>query len=292
MPTERALEQQSVAAAVLAYSRFELLQSLIAALRAQTRPPDEIIVVNQGSRADMAAWLAEQPDLRVITQENRGSAGGFCTCIEESMRRGHDWTWVFDDDGIPEHTALANLVLSPYLVPETVFMASRVVDPEGRTYMTPPPINPNGWYGTVMADGCVEVGRCCWLGMLVSSDAVRRAGLPIAEFFLFDEDQEFSGRLARHGKAYCAVRSVVVHHQHPEFDRFGKDFIKFAYFVRNRIARAKIEPGSLLKKVYRASRCAVEFLAMVAKREAPLRTVPWVLRGLFTFWPRVRFPGK
>ena len=288
MPEES--ERASVAAVVLAFSRYELLQQLIEALRQQTRRPDEIIVVNQGSKPEIARWLAEQNDLTVITQENRGSAGGFCTCIEESMRRGHAWTWVFDDDGIPEHTALAELVLSPHFLPETVFMASRVVDPKGQTYMTPAPINSNGWYGTVLADGCVEVGGCCWLGMLVNSDAVRRCGLPIAEFFLFDEDQEFSNRLARSGRAYCAIRSVVVHYQHPDFDPFGKDFIKHAYFVRNRIARAKIEPGSLLKKTVRAVRRAVEFLGMVARREAPLRTVPWVLRGLFTFWPRVRFP--
>ena len=103
---------QSVAAVVLAYSRYELLQQLIAALRAQSHRPDEIIVINQGSRADIAEWLAAQTDLTVVRQENKGSAGGFCTGIEESLRRGHAWTWIFDDDGIPEPTALEELVSS------------------------------------------------------------------------------------------------------------------------------------------------------------------------------------
>lgn len=281
----------SVAAVVLAFSRYEMLQTLIAALRAQTRRPDEIIVVYQGSRADIADWLSAQTDLTLVRQENKGSAGGFCTGIEESIRRGHAWTWIFDDDAIPEPTALAELVRSPYLDhPDTVFMASRVVDRHGTTYMSPPAADANRWYGTVLQDQCVEVTRACWLGLMVSSTAVRRFGLPIAEFFLFEEDLELTERLVRGGKAYCAINSVIVHYQEPVFDPFGKDFIKNAYYTRNRIARAKIEPGSPALKVLRALRRAAHFLMLVLKRKAPLRTVPWIWRGLFTFWPQVRFP--
>ena len=91
-----------VSAVVLAYSRDKILPDLIDALRNQTRKPDEIIVINQGNNQVIASWLAEQHDLTVITQENRGSAGGFCAGIVESIQRGHGWTWIFDDDAVPE----------------------------------------------------------------------------------------------------------------------------------------------------------------------------------------------
>ncbi len=283
---------QSVAAVVLAFSQYELLQQLVSALRTQTRPPDEIIVVNQGSRNDVASWLAAQPDLTVVCQDNRGSAGGFCSGIEESLRRGHAWTWIFDDDAVPKPTALEELVRTPYFGrAETAFMASRIVDRNGTTYMSPSAADANRWYATVLEDHCVEVVGACWLGLLVSSKAVRRSGLPIAEFFLWDEDAEFTARLARNGKAYCAIPSVIVHYQDPVFDPFGKDFVKFAHWARNRVARAKIEPGPILVRALRALRNAAHFLSLVAKREAPLRTIPWVFRGLFTFWPRVRYPA-
>jgi rhamnopyranosyl-N-acetylglucosaminyl-diphospho-decaprenol beta-1,3/1,4-galactofuranosyltransferase len=282
---------QSVAALVLAFSRFEMLQQLIAALRAQTRQPDEIIVIYQGSRNDIAEWLERQPDLAMLRQNNKGSAGGFCTGIEESLKRGHGWTWVFDDDAIPNPSALEELVRSPYFGrPTSVFLASRVVDRHGTTYMSPPAADANRWYATVLQDKCVEVTSACWLGLLVNSEAVREFGLPIAEFFLFDEDLEFTGRLARNGTAYCAIDSVIVHYQDPVFDPFGKDFIKYAYFTRNRVARAKIEPGAIPVRAVRALRRAAHFLSLVALRKAPFRTVPWVLRGLFFFWPRVRYP--
>jgi rhamnopyranosyl-N-acetylglucosaminyl-diphospho-decaprenol beta-1,3/1,4-galactofuranosyltransferase len=283
---------QTVAAVVLAFSRYETLQQLIAALRAQTRRPDEIIVIYQGRREDIASWLATQADLTVLRQENTGSAGGFCTGIEESIRRGHGWTWIFDDDGVPEPTALEELVCTPYFGrPDTVFMSSRVVDRHGTTYMSPKAADANRWYATVLEDKCVEIVGACWLGLLVSSIAVQRYGLPIAEFFLWEEDWEFTERLARNGKAYCAIRSVIVHYQDSVFDPFGKDFVKYAYYARNRIARAKVRPEPFPIKVLRTLYWAGHFLLLIAKGKAPFRTVPWVLRGVFLFWPKVRYPS-
>lgn len=280
-----------VAAVVLAYSRLETLRELVAGLRAQTRPPDEIIVVNQGSRPELAAWLAAQAGLTVIPQENRGSAGGFCRGIEEALRRGHDWSWIFDDDAVPRPDALEALVRAPaFRAPDTVFLASRIVDAGGRTYMSPVAADANRWYPTVLEDGCVEATAACWLGLLVRSEAVRRCGLPIAEFFLWDEDLEFTTRLARHGRGWCAIRSVIAHYQDASFDPMGKDGTKFVHWARNRIARAKLEPGPVPRRAARALRQAAHFLWMVLEGAAPPRTVAWVFRGLFTFWPRIRFP--
>lgn len=283
---------QSIAAVVLAFSRFEYMQKLISALRAQTHPPDEIIVVYQGPRDDIAQWLATQPDLHVVRRGNEGSAGGFCFGIEESLRRGHRWTWTFDDDAVPEPTALEELVRCPgFGKPDTVFLASRIVDRNGRTYMSPGPADANLWYGSVLRDRCIEVVGACWVGVLVNSDAVRRYGLPIAEFFLCEEDLEFTTRLARHGRAFCPIESVIVHYQEPVFDPFGKEFIKNAYATRNRIARAKVEPGGVPKKIFRSLRRTLHFLMLIVQRKAPVRTIPWIARGLLTFWPRIRYPS-
>ena len=283
-------DSPSIAALVLAFSRFEYLKQLISALRAQTRRVDEIIVVYQGSSNEIGDWLAAQKDLYVVRQENRGSAGGFCTGLELAIRRGHDWTWVFDDDAVPELNALEELVTVPaFRRPETVFLASRIVDPLGQTYMSPTPADPDLWYGTVLEEKCVEVVQACWLGLLVRSRAVLEAGLPIAEFFLWEEDLEFTSRLARRGKGYCAVSSVVRHFQDTKFDPFGKDFIKYAHYARNNIARPKVEPLPPWRICLRSMRRAAGFLSQVARREAPARTLPWIFEGLFVFHPKVRY---
>ena len=279
-----------VSAVVLAYSRDKILPDLIDALRNQTRKPDEIIVINQGNNQVIASWLAEQHDLTVITQENRGSAGGFCAGIVESIQRGHGWTWVFDDDAVPALTALEEIVKCPYFnQKETVFLGSRIIDRHGKTYMSPGGSESIAWYGTVLDDKCVEAVDGCWLGLLVRTQAVFDAGLPVAEFFLWDEDREFITRLARYGKGYCVLTSVVTHFQDDTFDPFGKDFIKIAYYARNHVARAKLIPGSFAAKTLRVSRELFRGFIRVFKGEWPFKVLPWIFRGAFLFWPKIKF---
>lgn len=282
-----------IAAVVLAYSRQEILPRLVDALRGQTRPPDEIIVVNQGSNAEIAGWLAKQDGLTVIVQENRGSAGGFCRGIEESIRHGHHWTWIFDDDAVPAPDALEALCRAPYFQrSETAFLGSRIIDRHGTTYMSPGGADSIAWYGTVLEDKCVEAKDACWLGLLVRSEAVFRAGLPIAEFFLWDEDREFVSRLVRQGKGYCVLDSVVTHYQDAGFDPFGKDFIKAAYFARNHVAREKLRPGSPVLKMFRVSRTAGRLVLRVLRGEWPASILPWIVRGALFFRPTVKYPQR
>ena len=279
-----------VSAVVLAYSRDKILPDLVVALRNQSRKPDEIIVINQGKNPTIASWLAEQQDLTVITQENLGSAGGFYRGIVESIQRGHGWTWIFDDDAVPAPAALEEMVKCPYFKrPETVFLGSRIIDRYGKTYMSPGGSESIAWYGSVLEDKCVEAVDACWLGLLVRTQAVYVAGLPIAEFFLWDEDREFVSRLIRHGKGYCVLTSVVTHYQDDSFDPFGKDFIKAAYFARNHVARAKLVPGSFLLKILRVARVSFRLTFKVFKGEWPLRVIPWIFNGAFLFRPKIRY---
>lgn len=279
-----------VSAVVLAYSREKILPDLIAALRNQSRKPDEIIVVNQGNNPTITSWLAEQQDLTVIVQGNLGSAGGFCRGITESIQRGHGWTWIFDDDAVPAPTALEELVKCPYFKrQETVFLGSRIIDRHGKTYMSPGGSQSIAWYGSVLEDKCVEAVDACWLGLLVRMRAVHEAGLPIAEFFLWDEDREFVSRLVRYGKGYCVLTSVITHFQDENFDPFGKDFIKLAYYARNHVARAKLVPGSFVVRILRVSRVSFTLIFKVLKGEWPLRVIPWILNGAFLFRPRIKY---
>lgn len=282
-----------VSAVVLAYSRDVILPDLIAALRNQTRCPDEIIVINQGSNQSIAKWLAEQHDLTVITQENLGSAGGFCTGIVKSIQHGHGWTWIFDDDAVPALTALEELVKCPYFKQQqTVFLGSRIIDRHGKTYMSPGGSESIAWYGTVLEDKCVEAVDGCWLGLLVRTQAVYEAGLPVAEFFLWDEDREFISRLARIGKGYCVLTSVITHYQNESFDPFGSDYFKVAYFARNRVARAKLIPGSFASKVFRVLREVFRGISRILNGEWPLRVLPWIIKGAVLFWPRIEYIKK
>ncbi len=70
---------QQIAAVIVIWNRLDELKGGITALRQQTRPPDQIIVINNGSTDCTREWLQAQTDLHVIHQDNRGAGGGFAT---------------------------------------------------------------------------------------------------------------------------------------------------------------------------------------------------------------------
>ncbi len=281
---------QSVAVVVLAFSKAELLKQLVDSLRTQTRKPDEIIVVFQGSDARILNWLKEQQDLTLHAQENLGSAGGFSTGIQLAIAKGHRWTWIVDDDAVPAADALQRMVESPHFDwNSTGFLSSRIVDPAGRTYMSPTPKDANLWYGTVLTEHCVPVMKATWLGMLVSTSAVIECGLPIKEYFLWDEDIEFTSRIAHARPSYCVIDSVIVHYQKDQFDPFSPgDKIKHLHFVRNRVATIRLSQGTFVKRWARILLWVAKVVGDVFKRKAPVESIFWVLNGVFMFRPRIQ----
>lgn len=70
------------------------LLNVFPALRNQTRKPDAILVVNNGSTDNTEAWLNQQQDVFFITQKNIGSGGGFNTGISWAYKHGYSWDMV------------------------------------------------------------------------------------------------------------------------------------------------------------------------------------------------------
>lgn len=84
------------------------LPMCIAALRAQTFRDFEIIVVDNASEDGSAAWLATQPDLRVIRNERNF---GFAAACNQGIRASHaPFIALLNDDAQPEPQWLAALV--------------------------------------------------------------------------------------------------------------------------------------------------------------------------------------
>lgn len=93
------------------------LPGCLASLRAQTLPPAEIIVVDNGSGDGSAAWLAAQPDLRVITNP---ANLGFAAAANQGFRAaGAPFIALLNDDTRADARWLAALV-APMLADERV----------------------------------------------------------------------------------------------------------------------------------------------------------------------------
>lgn len=72
------MQASSVAAVVVTHNRQRDLERCLEALRAQTHPLTAIIVVDNASTDATASFLAQQPDITIVTlAANAGGAGGF-----------------------------------------------------------------------------------------------------------------------------------------------------------------------------------------------------------------------
>jgi len=282
------MPKSRVAIGIVTYNRLELLRECLAAVKQQTVPADQVIVVDNGSTDGTHEWLSNVADITVVRQDNLGAAGGFSRVMREGYTGGHDWILCIDDDVMLCPNTLQELVSSPVARPEEVgFLACRVVSRAGQTYMTPLPADPFPlWYDTIGSGGYVRVADANFAGFMVSRTAIQRRGLPIKEFFLWEDDREFSERIARVMPCYLVINSVVVHHQ----GRDGRDFRgKRLLQVRNKAARILISDTTLQLKLWRLFKFGGWLMYVILRQGYPLACVKCALVGLFLFRPKIEY---
>ena len=101
-----------VAAVVVTYNRRDLLLESLAAVLAQTRAPDKVIVVDNASEDGTAAAVRDKfPAVHLAElRRNSGGAGGFAGGMALALADGADLIWLMDDDTVPEPGALSALL--------------------------------------------------------------------------------------------------------------------------------------------------------------------------------------
>jgi len=232
-----------IAAVVVAYNRRDLLVEALTALAAQTHPLDSVVVVDNAS-TDGSAEAAEAASPRtdiVRLERNTGGAGGFAVGIERAITtHGADLVWVMDDDTIPSSTALEELLAVRHRHPGTpVVMASRVLWTDGSDHpMNTPRRKPFlGRSERLAAEnvGAVAVRSASFVSTLFDTAAISRSGLPIAEYFIWNDDFEFTARLLRSGVGVYCPASIVVHKTKALASTDVDPGSRFYYEVRNKI---------------------------------------------------------
>ena len=233
----------NVIAVVVTYNRRDLLLESLAAIQAQTRQPDTVIVVDNASDDGSAAAVREKfPTVHVARLDrNTGGAGGFAYGMKLALDNGADLIWLMDDDTVPEPDALRALIEArgrrdgqpPALV------ASRVLWTDGRAHpMNTPRVKPMATKAE-RADaeraGCLPIRSASFVSVLVDGDQARRRGLPQADYFLWNDDFEFTTRLLRGNTGWLCPDSVVVHKTKTFGSTNNDPGERFFYEVRNKI---------------------------------------------------------
>ncbi len=234
---------EKVVALIVTYNRKNLLAECINALRNQTRRPDAILVINNGSTDETEKWLKTQKDVEYLTQENIGSAGGFSTGITYAFKQGYTWVWCMDDDGYPKEDALANIL--KYDNGDLKLLNCAVLDKENKNSFVWNTKN----YKSIneVKENCIEGIGHPFNGTLLHRRIIERVGVPNAKFFLWGDETEYYYRIVKKNKIpVCTISSSVHYHPSTRFSiKQEWDYAsnwKMYFYVRNRyeVLKAKL----------------------------------------------------
>lgn len=278
----------SVCAVIVTRNRRDLLAECLGRVRALERPVDELVVVDNASTDGTGQMVRERfPEAHLLALEaNVGGAGGFHHGLSWAYARGHEWMWVMDDDTFVERDTLGALLAGAARAPAgrpARVLASRVLWKDGRLH----PMNEpwpywrrRGELARAVDAGLLLLRHATFVSAAIHREAVQRHGLPLAHYFVWTEDFEYTGRILREEAGYLVPESTVLHwtaSPHTPVTHGGE---RFYYFVRNSLLLLR---GGALSPAERAQylRLYVRSLRDYGRRNAWDRTaLDTIRRGI------------
>lgn len=222
--------RQLVSVVVVTFDDADLTLRCVQSLRAQSWEPLEIVVVDNGSRPEVAAQLEEGVSGCTLVRNatNRGFAGGYDRGLE--LARG-EYVAVLNNDAVADSRWIEELVQTAARHPRAGAVASVIVDGHH-------PASLDSWGLGIALDGMsrqvgtgrpadeplaeMEVFAASGCACLFRREALERAGLFDESFFAYCEDADLGLRLRWAGyRTVLAPDARVWHHQSATAGRFS-----------------------------------------------------------------------
>jgi len=278
-----------VCAVIVTYNRKELLRECLSAVLSQTRPPDHVLVVDNASTDGTPVMLREEfPQVEVLRlPENQGGAGGFHEGMKRAYEAGYEWLWLMDDDTVPQPKALEALleVAATSLNPKPWILASVVRWTDGTLH----PMNRGGvktWDYEHLLEaaklGCVAIRNASFVSVLIGRSAVEKYGLPIKQYFIWNDDFEYTARVLRHEFGVLVPGSMVIHKTSNKYTPLlSAEPKRFYYEVRNKLwMLMRSGAWSSREKLRIGLRLAESIVLYLLRSRFNPRVIFYVLKGL------------
>lgn len=235
-----------VTAVVVAFNREKLLQECLDAIAQQDTPVSEIVVVDNASTDKSAQVAQKHPAVTQFLQlhENTGGAGGFAAGIAYALQQvdlaASDYLWIMDDDTIPTPSALGELLKAAASYQGKVaVLASQAQWFDGSTH----PMNTHRarpFLNSLSREkaatvGAIPIRAASFVSILIEVAQVRQVGLPIADYFIWNDDLEYTARLLKNRVGLYVPSSIVVHKTKALAGATDDPGDRFYYEVRNKI---------------------------------------------------------
>ena len=236
-------------AIVVTYNRKNLLPECLKALQASEAPCDILLVDNAstdgtaevlaslfaglrpGERADLTLPGTERGEAMTFryrnTGKNLGGAGGFSYGLGEAYRLGYEYFWLMDDDTMVKPDSLTKLQEAAVRINAQVdgngheagdrwgFISGLALWTDGAPCVmnyhelpATPEWNPEK---KLVQEGIVRCRMATFVSFFTRREVVRQVGLPIADYFIWGDDTEYSNRISGQFPSYFASNSEVIH---------------------------------------------------------------------------------
>jgi rhamnopyranosyl-N-acetylglucosaminyl-diphospho-decaprenol beta-1,3/1,4-galactofuranosyltransferase len=210
---------QTVVAVIVTRDRTELLTQSLAAVAAQSRRPDHVVVVDNGPDDAVRAAVEASglPATYLPSRRNLGGAGGFALGMLHALALGADWVWCADDDGRPaDDEVLATLLdaAERHGLAEVSPLVTDMADPDRLAF----PLRRGLRWRRRRSDfaGVDVLPRYASLfnGALFRAEALDVVGVPDYRLFFRGDETEIHRRLVRSGLPFGTC--VDAAYLHPE----------------------------------------------------------------------------
>ncbi len=214
-------ERPSVSLVISVWNRREDLRENLNAIRRQTVPPLETIVVDNAS-TDGTAEMVRREFPEVVLVRMPHSRFGACTTfnIGFASARG-DWIGILDDDVVLPDDWIETMLAAAARHPEAAVLSSRVEEPgmPAEFLRSPGHLEPR-WMSTFR--GCASLAR---------AEVLRACGYYDEELFIFGNERDLTARILNLGHRVRYVPEARVWHKAPFGMRKGRRSLY--YHVRN-----------------------------------------------------------
>lgn len=227
----------AISAVIVSYDESpQELREAVDGLRAQSRPPGEILVVDNGRAGAVSELAGHAADVRTLDPgSNLGYAGG--VNFAAAHARG-DYLLCVNPDARAEPECFARLAAIADADPAVALVGAQILLADGATRnaganpLHPTGISPSGGYGEPREHGpardvAVVSGACC----LIRRAAFERLGGFVGELFMYYDDVDLAWRAHIAGMRVVYCPEAAVRHGY-EFARRGR---KWFYLERNRL---------------------------------------------------------
>lgn len=212
-------DDERVVAVIVTRHRRELLGRSLAAIAAQTRPVDHVVLVDNGPD-DPVEDLARSSGLPVTylsSERNLGGAGGFALGMLHALALGADWVWCADDDGRAADAGVLDTLLRAARRHDLAEVSPIVADESDPGRLAFPLRRGLTWRRSVadFADVDLIPGYASLFnGALFRASALDVVGVPDSRLFFRGDETEIHRRLRRSGLRFGTATDAV--YLHPE----------------------------------------------------------------------------